>query len=428
MGIAAALRVAPATFALVLLACTDSVAPPRAVTLAPNALVNKRVSDTVPNSYIVMFTRNAASTRDRTRALVTSLLQRYGGRVRHVYDALGGFSVDSLSADAVGPLSKENGVAYVEPNLITYPSYVTQYNPGNGLDRLDQAYRPLDAAFSYAFDGTGVHVYILDTGVDTTSGEWAGRIGNGKSCDSYGGLPPYNSNDEFGHGTAVASVANGTTFGVAKKAILHSVRISVGFSGTATAGDVNCGIDWVASYAIKPAVANWSFGGYPNAFSTRDAINNFTLTGNMSFVKSAGNEARDAWEDRANRATLEWVVGALDPTNDTFAYFPGYWGSNYGTTAFPTVNMIAPGVNILVADKFNPGTAKLANGTSMAAPFVTGVIAQYLQTNPTAGTQTVYDAINNFMTTYGSVNGLTGVFAQTPNKELHSVLWCIPTC
>ena len=421
------LRFVLTVLVLVVLACTDSIAPGRAVPRAALALANSRTADTVPNSYIVMFTRNAASTRDRTRALATTLLQRYGGRVGHIYDVLGGFSVDSLPPNAVGPLSKEPGVAYVEANLITYPSYVTQLNPGNGLDRLDQAYRPLDQSFSYAFDGTGVHVYILDTGVDTTSGEWAGRVGNGVSCVPFG-LPPYSSNDNEGHGTSVASVAIGTTYGVAKRAILHSVRISYAPNGTASTSDVNCGINWVASYATKPAVANWSFGGYPDAFSTRDAINNVTLTGNMSFVKAAGNEARDAWEDRGNRATLEWVVGALDPTNDTFAYFPGVWGSDYGTTASPTVNMIAPGVNVLVADKFNPSIPKLANGTSIAAPFVAGVIAQYLQSNPTAGTQTVFDAINNAMTTYGSVNGLTGVFAQTPNKELHSVLWCIPTC
>ena len=179
----------------------------------------------------------------------------------------------------------------------------------------------------------------------------------------------------------------------------------------------------VANHAIRPAVANWSFGGYPNAFSTRDKISSLINNYNISFVKSAGNEARDAWQDRANRATTEWVVGALNPTNDAF-----WSSSNYAVAGEPSVNMIAPGVNVLVADKFNPGFGKIGSGTSFAAPYLAGVIAQYLQTNPTAAATVVYDAVNNYMTTYGSVQGIGGVAAATPNKELHSLLWCIPTC
>lgn len=391
------------------------------------------VSDTIPNSYIVNFTRSAARTPEITRALAATLHQRYGGRVVHIYDRLGGYAVENVSPATAALLSKEPGVAYVEPNMIVHPSVrVEQANPGNGLDRLNQIYRPLDQMFSYAYDGEGVHVYILDTGVDTTSGEFAGRVGQGVSCSLLGEFPPYHSSDQYGHGTAVASIAVGTTYGVAKKATLHSVRISWGTEGGATTADQNCGINWIANNAIYPAVANLSFGGYPNAFSTRDAINYLILQRNVSFVKSAGNDYRDAWEDRANRASYEWVVGALNPTNDTFAYFPSGpnpWGSNWGTSAYPTVNMIAPGVNVLAADKFNPGYATLRSGTSMAAPYVTGVIAQYLQTSPAAVPWVVYDAINNYMTTYGIVQGLTGVAAQTPNKALHSVLWCAePAC
>lgn len=118
------------------------------------------------------------------------------------------------------------------------------------------------------------------------------------------------------------------------------------------------------------------------------------------------------------------MVGALDPTTDTFAGF-----SNWGESATPTVNMIAPGQNVLVADKFNPGgSGKVGSGTSFAAPYLTGVIAQYLQNNPTASTIVVMNGIKDYMTTTGIVQGLIGASAQTPNKALHSVLWCVPTC
>jgi subtilisin family serine protease len=376
----------------------------------------------VPNSYVVTFTRSAAPTPQATQALAAVLLKQHGGTLTHMYEHLGGYAVDDLPASAALALSKEPGIAYVEPNMIIHPAYVQQFNPGNGLDRLDQIYRPLDQSFSYAYDGTGVHVYILDAGVDTTGGQYTGRIGQGVSCAWYA-PDPYTSNDSYGHGTAVASLAVGTTYGVAKNAILHSIRISYGSDGTATSANTDCGINWIAGHGIRPAVANWSFEGYPDAFSTRDAINNLTVNANISFVKAAGNRGIDAYQDRANRAVNEWVVGALDPTNDSFATF-----SNWGENTTPTVNMIAPGVNVLVADKYNPGFGKIGSGTSFAAPYVAGVIAQYLQNNPTATTVVVMNGINDFMTTYGIVQGLVGSSAQTPNKALHSVLWCVPTC
>lgn len=87
--------------------------------------------------------------------------------------------------------------------------------------------------------------------------------------------------------------------------------------------------------------------------------------------------------------------------------------------------MIAPGVNVLVADKFNSGFAKIGSGTSFAAPYIAGVVAQYLQEQPTASTVVVMNGINDYITTYGIVQGLV---AETPSKASYSVLWCIPTC
>lgn len=377
-------------------------------------------SDTIPNSYIVIFSGGAATTPQARQALATALTKRHGGTLTQMYEYLGGFAVDNLPGPAAAALAKEAGVAYVEPNMVVYPASLQQQNPGIGLDRLDQINLPLDQSFNYAYDGTGVHVYILDSGIDTTGGEFAGRVGQGKTC--YIWALPYQTSDAEDHGTGVASVAAGTQFGVAKKAIVHSVRISWSADGSASNANVECGINWILGNAVRPAVANWSYGSYPDAFSTRDAINTLT-SNNISFVKAAGNEQRDAYEDRANRATNEWVVAALDPTNDQFAGF-----SDWGENTTPTVNMIAPGVNIRVADKRYPGTGKVATGTSIAAPFLTGVIAQYLQVSPNATTQVAMDGINNYMTTYGIVSGFGGPTVQTPNKALHSVLWCVPTC
>lgn len=43
------------------------------------------------------------------------------------------------------------------------------------LDRLDQRTRPLDGRFTPRGDGTGVHAYVIDTGVRRTHREFEGR-------------------------------------------------------------------------------------------------------------------------------------------------------------------------------------------------------------------------------------------------------------
>ena len=374
--------------------------PPRAA-VGPMA----RTNEPIPNSYLVMFHRDSAPNPTAIERLIDVLNKRYGGHVSFRYDALGGFAVDSLPASLAQRLAAEPAVASVEANTVLHLQDV-QYGPGAGLDRIDQDNLPLDNAFSYAYTGAGVNVYIIDTGVDSLNPEFRGRIGTGTSCVSQGG--PWTSADNFGHGTAVASVAAGSTFGVAKGAIIHSVRISGDANGTSTDAIETCGINWVASYGQRPAVANMSFGGIPSSFAARDAINNVAYYGQITFVKAAGNDASDAYLDRTNRGAYEVVVGATDPTNDSFASF-----SDYGST----ITTSAPGVNVLVADKFNPGYGKLGSGTSFAAPYVAGVVAAMLQAEPNL----IPSQVVNQLEQWQVVNGvITGLPAGTPNRLLRN--------
>lgn len=116
-------------------------------------------------------------------------------------------------------------------------------------------------------------------------------------------------------------------------------------------------------------MVNLSFGDSTGSFAVRDAINCLIGCNQISVVKSAGNDALDAYRDRANRANYEIVVGAMDPGTDTYASF-----SDFGSI----ITIFAPGVNVPVADKFNPGSGKLGRGTSFAAPYVAGVVATYV--------------------------------------------------
>jgi hypothetical protein len=205
------------------LGCGDSTAPRPDLDLALNksAVADNEV---VPNSYIVMFANRSALKREVIRSRAQDHARRFGGRLTFVYGSLGGYAIDNLPPSAVAALSKLSEVEYVEPNYIVKAGSFRQVNPGAGLDRVDQRSLPLNNEFNYAFAGEGVHIYIVDSGIDTTSGEWSGRIGNGITC--FGNIPDSRTAyvDSYNHGTAVASVAAGTTFGIAKFATRRHVN------------------------------------------------------------------------------------------------------------------------------------------------------------------------------------------------------------
>jgi subtilisin family serine protease len=206
------------------------------------------------------------------------------------------------------------------------------------------------------------------------------------------------------HGTDVASIAAGSTYGVAKGAIVHSIKVSTLASGTASASALQCAVNWAASFAVKPAVVNMSYAAEPNTFSLRDAINNVTDIASVVFVKAAGNDSVDAFADRANRAPHAIITAA----SSDFDIFEPY--SNFGST----VTVIAPGGNVRSIG--NDGTLRSNVGTSFAAPLVTGVAATYLGTNPTASESVVRGTVM-LNVSFGKISSVP---SGTPNVFLFS--------
>lgn len=122
------------------------------------------------------------------------------------------------------------------------------------LDRLDQADNDLDGLYRYRYTGAGVEIYIFDSGIRNTHTEFTNRSSCGftllDSCD-----------DQSGHGTGVASIAGGVTYGVAKNASLVNVRVL----NERTAGPVSgilAGIEYVLAQKQQrpeqPMVVNMS--------------------------------------------------------------------------------------------------------------------------------------------------------------------------
>src|SRR6185369_4239466 len=98
--------------------------------------------------------------------------------------------------------------------------------------------------------------------------------------------------DSFNHGTFVAGVIGGKTFGVAKNALLHSVRVLA--SGTmGNTQDLVNGLDFVRFNHIKPAVANISLAvtgiGTCGSSSVDSAVQNLINSG-VTVVVGAGDQ------------------------------------------------------------------------------------------------------------------------------------------
>ena len=265
--------------------------------------------------------------------------------------------------------------------------------------------------------GRNVTVAVLDTGIDSTHGDFAGRVAkNIKLADTQSAGVGFNypvnsenlSNTDqlYGHGTFVAGViagsgsrANGKFAGVAPGANL------VGLSaGDATLVYVLGGFDYLLSNpSLGVRVINCSFSANTR-YDTNDPVNVATkmLTDSgINVVFSAGNTGPGT-HTLNPYAVAPWVVsvGATD-LEGRLADF-----SSRGDFASPLFHptLVAPGVNVVsvrgsgianvtgAAGLIGADTQKLnaaelpyyttANGTSFSAPQVAGAIALMLEANP----------------------------------------------
>ncbi|MBK8045778.1 MAG: S8 family serine peptidase [Anaerolineales bacterium] len=360
---------------------------------------SKQPGAIVPGEYIVVL-KDSSNERqvESSAAFANRIAAQYGGTVLFTYDSvLNGFAI-AMSADAATAVAAEPDVDYVEPNTVVTAD-TSQIGATWGLDRIDQRNRPLNTVYGYGPNGTGVHAYIIDTGIRGTHTQFTGRMGAGYTAIVDGN----GTNDCNGHGTHVAGTVGGTTYGVAKRVILHPIRV-LGCTGSGTTAGVIAGVNWVANNKVKPAVANMSLGGGVSA-SLDSAVNNAISKG-IVVVVAAGNSNVSACTSSPARVPNAVTVGAT--TNwDARASF-----SNYGTC----LDIFAPGQDITSAWYTGNSVLNTISGTSMAAPHVAGAAALYLDLNNAATPASVRNALVNNAT----LNKVTNPGVGSPNKLLYT--------
>jgi len=318
-------------------------------------------------------------------------------------------SIQTLSPDAFPDV----GAAAVIPDD-------THYGLLYGLDKISAS-----EAWSRETGSSSVIVGVIDSGIDIdhpdlvnnlwiNTGEiWGDGVdndGNGY-VDDYNGYdfvrnagigPGYAYDDEDGHGTHVAGTiaADGNNsigvVGVAWDAQLMAAKF-LDANGDGFSFNAIRAVQYTTANGAHVTNNSWGGSGYNGVLY--NAINDARLAGNL-FVAAAGNLAQntDVTPYYPASYTLDNIIAVASTTSsDARSSF-----SNYGAIS---VDLGAPGSSIYSTTM--GGGYGYKNGTSMAAPHVTGAIALMLSVDPTLTYTEIRDALFNSVDPVSGMNGIT---------------------
>jgi len=236
--------------------------------------------------------------------------------------------------------------------------------------------------------GRGVRIGIMDTGIDASHPEFAGKQISFMEFDQSGFAISNQPRDAGNHGTHVSAIAAGRTCGVAPDADLAVAAVLTtssigGMSGTLA--QILAGYNWLAHSNHVPAssgtlsfcnVINASLGGtgfHPYLYSSVQTLLNLNR---CLLIAAIGNNGHSGADNHGSPGNYDNVVGVgATDRHDIVAPFSD-WGYEPNNVAFKP-DLSAPGADIRSAV---PGGAyAYMSGTSMAAPMVAGAAALALE-------------------------------------------------
>ncbi|MFC4063446.1 S8 family serine peptidase [Actinoplanes subglobosus] len=241
------------------------------------------------------------------------------------------------------------------------------------------------AAWKAGYDGTGVTVAVLDSGIDETHPDLAGQITETANFTTAASI-----DDISGHGTHVASTIAGTgaASGGRYKGVAPGAKLAIGKvceDRTCSLSAMLAGMAWAAERVpvVNMSLGSWDWTGLDDG---ERAVNDLTARYGTLFVVAAGNDGYPGTVNSPSTADSALSVGAVD-RNDRLAYFSSR-GPRIGDGGLKP-DMTAPGVDIVAAKATNGHIGTPAadgyvalSGTSMATPHVAGAAALLVQQHP----------------------------------------------
>ena len=224
--------------------------------------------------------------------------------------------------------------------------------------------------------GKGVTVAVLDTGVDASHPELAGRVSAAYTLDTdrWTGDLMDPSVDTEGHGTHVAGLICGRTVGVAPDArVINEVMIP---RGAGTLSNFVLALEWAAAQE-EVRVVNMSAGIRGWVDGMQAILSDLMLVGVLPVI-ATGNEGRNRTRSPGNYPEVV-SVGATNRAGRVSTFSSGgTLVSNHHQYFVP--DLVAPGEGVY--SSVMGGGYEAWDGTSMATPIVSGVAALILERHP----------------------------------------------
>lgn len=310
------------------------------------------------------------------------IVQPYG-KVTHSYKYVPAVAAD-LPEQAIENLKKNPKVAYIEPD---YEVEALEETVPWGISGIEAP-----SVHAAGYNGIGVNVSVIDTGIDYTHPDLAKNYKGGWDFVNNDNNPM----DDNGHGThcagIIAAVDNEEgVIGVAPGANLYALKV-LNKQGSGTISNIISAIEWSIDNKMK--IISMSLGSDYYSVTLKNACDKAETAG-ILLVAAAGNDYDASVSD-----TVDYpggygsviAVAATDNQNNRA------WFSSTG----PAVELAAPGVNIYSTYWLRGSTYKNLSGTSMACPHVAGTAALVWAAHPELNNFEVRTKLQDTVTDLGA--------------------------
>ena len=288
-------------------------------------------------------------------------------------------------------LSKEKGIVASlsdAPPLGLIKPTKSQAVPADSKIPWGLEYIGVPALWAAGLTGKGVRVGHLDTGIDATHPAFAGAIDQFVEFDPLGQpIPRAQGFDSAQHGTHTAGTLAGRStagrpIGVAPGCTLVAGIVIEGGDPVAR---LLAGVDWIIGQQVKILNLSLGFPGYWEAYIPM--VNTLRAKGILPVI-AVGNEGAGTSRSPGNYPDVI-SVGAIDSTG---AVAPDSGSQVFDRSDDPIVpDLVMPGVSVVSADV--GGGFRADDGSSSAAPHVSGLAALLWEAKPTAAVDEIEAAI-----------------------------------